>query len=98
MVHHLDEEGVDIAAISKELSSEKNLVVVIGQISTGRILVSMSADIGVDARKVLKAIAAVTGGGGGGKPDFAQGGGADPSKMRNAFKAMEDIVRKALKE
>jgi len=96
LVHHLDDEGLDISAISKELSSEENLIVVLGEEDTGKVLVSVSRDLEVDAREVLEAISSVIGGEGGGKPDFAQGGSADTYKMRGAFDRMRDIVKVAL--
>ncbi len=96
LVQHLDEEGMDISAISKELSAEKGLIVILGQKDSGRILVSVSKDTGIDARDLLKRVCAVSGGGGGGKPDFAQGGGADPSRMREGFDGVVDIVGEAL--
>jgi len=98
LVRHLDEEGMDIAAISKELSKENGLIVVLGQKDSGRVLVSVSKDAGIDARGLLKSICAICGGGGGGKPDFAQGGGADPSRMSEGFDGAVDIVREALQE
>jgi alanyl-tRNA synthetase len=51
---------------------------------------------GLHAGQLLKAIAAVTGGGGGGRPDFAQAGGKDPSRIPEALKQAEQLIREAL--
>ena len=53
---------------------------------------------GVHAGKLLKTIAAITQGGGGGRPDFAQAGGKDPSKIDEALRQAERLVREALSE
>ena len=37
----------------------------------------------------------ILGGGGGGKPDFAQGGGADASKINEALEALKHEAQKA---
>ncbi|MBI3323849.1 MAG: alanine--tRNA ligase [Candidatus Omnitrophica bacterium] len=52
---------------------------------------------GVHAGKLLKPIAALTQGGGGGRPEFAQAGGKDPSKISEALGAAEGLIREALK-
>ncbi|MEZ5835535.1 MAG: alanine--tRNA ligase [Geminicoccaceae bacterium] len=50
----------------------------------------------VDAVAVLRAgVAAVGGKGGGGRPDFAQGGGPDGSRAREAIEAMERVLADA---
>ncbi len=45
------------------------------------------------AGEIIKQLAAVVGGGGGGRPDFAQAGGKDPSKVHDALKKAEEIIR-----
>ena len=40
-----------------------------------------------------KSVCGVLGGKGGGRPDFAQGGGPDPSKLDAAFERLEALVR-----
>ena len=46
------------------------------------------------AGKIVKEIAAIVGGGGGGRPNMAQAGGKDPSKIGAAIEAAEAIVSK----
>jgi len=48
------------------------------------------------AGEMLKEIAPLIQGSGGGRPDFAQGGGKDPSGIPAAFKRVGDLLRQAL--
>lgn len=48
------------------------------------------------AGKIIKELAAIVGGSGGGRPNMAQAGGKDPSKIPAAAKAAYDIVSKML--
>ncbi len=47
---------------------------------------------GVHCGKIIKEITAIAGGSGGGKPDSAQGGGKDASKIDNALALVDEIV------
>jgi alanyl-tRNA synthetase len=47
---------------------------------------------GVNAGEVIKASAGAFGGKGGGKPDFAQAGGADASKLKEAIEQARERV------
>lgn len=47
---------------------------------------------GLHAGKLVKEVAAVCGGGGGGRPDMAQAGGKDASKLSEALKAAADWI------
>ncbi len=47
---------------------------------------------GVNAGNLVKQAAAVCGGGGGGKPQLAQAGGKDPSKLDQALALIKDLV------
>jgi alanyl-tRNA synthetase len=64
-------------------------------------LMVMAGDVavqkGVNADIILKEVAPIFGGGGGGRPNFAQGGGTKPDKLKNAVKAAEKAVKKQLK-
>ncbi len=44
------------------------------------------------AGNIIKKIAPIIGGGGGGKPDLAQAGGKDPSKLQAALEAVYELV------
>ena len=44
------------------------------------------------AGDLIREVAAVVGGGGGGRPDFAQAGGKDPSKLDEAIARFNALV------
>ena len=44
---------------------------------------------GIKAGDLVRGASKMLGGGGGGKPDFAQGGGSDASRIDEALKALE---------
>jgi len=48
---------------------------------------------GYDARTIAREAAKLIDGGGGGKPDVAQAGGRDPSKLDSALNTAKDIVK-----
>ncbi len=50
----------------------------------------------VKAGDIVKEVAKITGGGGGGRPDLAQAGGKDASKVDEALKAVPSILEKAI--
>ncbi|WP_421616821.1 alanine--tRNA ligase [Brevibacillus sp. TJ4] len=50
-------------------------------------------DKGIHAGKIIKEVATRCGGGGGGRPDMAQAGGKDPSKLQDALDAVADLVK-----
>ncbi|HTA76768.1 MAG TPA: DHHA1 domain-containing protein, partial [bacterium] len=47
------------------------------------------------AGDIVKEVAKVTGGGGGGRPDMAQAGGKDASKVDEALKQVVPMVEKS---
>lgn len=52
---------------------------------------------GLHAGKLVKEVAAVVGGGGGGRPEMAQAGGKDPSRLSEALEKAGQVVEKQLK-
>ncbi len=85
-------------AVRKALSSG---VAVLASVIDGRpqFVAIVTPDIvkrGPKAGDILRAVAAVTGGGGGGRPDMAQGGGKDASKVEQALATVEETVRRML--
>lgn len=76
-------------------------VVVLGAKSDNgvNLIVAMTKDLtkqGLHAGNMIKAIAKVTGGGGGGRPDMAQAGGKDYSKLAEALGMVEGLVGEQL--
>ena len=53
---------------------------------------------GIDANQIIKEVAPIFGGGGGGRPNFSQGGGTKPEKLKEAVQAAEEAVKKQLKQ
>ena len=51
---------------------------------------------GVKAGNLVREVAKMVGGGGGGRPDMAQAGGKDASKLGEALAAVPSLVEKAL--
>jgi alanyl-tRNA synthetase len=72
-------------------------VVVLGSSHAGKVqLVAMASKNavanGAHCGKIVKEIAAITGGGGGGRPDMAQAGGKLPEKLEEAISKVEYIL------
>jgi alanyl-tRNA synthetase len=72
-------------------------VVVVGGVSDEKKVVlvcAVSKDLTAkySAGKILKDVAAVVGGGGGGRPDFAQAGGNDPSRLDEALAKVYTLI------
>jgi alanyl-tRNA synthetase len=75
-------------------------VVVLAAENDGKVqlLVSVSKDLTgrIKAGQLVKELAPIVGGGGGGRPDFAEAGGRDASKIDELLAAARDIVTKSL--
>jgi alanyl-tRNA synthetase len=94
----LDAMRYSVDAVRKAMPSG---VAVLGSVIDGRpqFVAIVSADVilkGPKAGEILRRVAAVTGGGGGGRPEMAQGGGKDPSKIAAALAVVPNAVREML--
>lgn len=70
--------------------SDENIVAVLGALTDGKVMFlavcgKAAVKNGAHAGKIVKAAATVAGGGGGGRPDSAQAGGKDASKIDEAL-------------
>ncbi len=79
----------------------KSGIVVLGTVQDNRplIIAAVTDDIvkrGISANDLVKAIAPTIGGSGGGRPNMAQAGGKDPSRMDEALQLVYDKLRKEL--
>jgi alanyl-tRNA synthetase len=78
----------------------KTGVVVLAAENDGRVqlLVSVTKDLThrVKAGQLVKELAPIVGGGGGGRPDFAEAGGKDPSRIGDVLETARALVSKAL--
>jgi len=79
----------------------KDCVIVLGSVSGGKVqlVTSVSPSYvkeGLHAGKLIKAIATHCGGGGGGRPDLAQAGGKDPSRLPEALQKVDEWLKAQL--
>jgi len=72
--------------------------VVLGAIQGERVAllaaVSKEATKQYHAGNIIKQIAPLVGGGGGGRPDFAQAGGKDPTRLDEALQKVYELIEK----
>lgn len=80
---------------------EKGVVVLAsntdGKITFVAMATKAAVEMGIHAGNIIKDITAVAGGRGGGKPDMAQGGGQDVSKIDDALSRVDDLVKEMIK-
>ncbi|HVQ14380.1 MAG TPA: alanine--tRNA ligase [Vicinamibacterales bacterium] len=98
-VSGLDKDGLR-ALVDQHRGQIKSGVVVLASPSDGKvsIVVGVTADLTkrVPAGQVVKQLAPIVGGGGGGRPDFAEAGGKDPSKIGELLAASRGVIEKML--
>ncbi len=82
------------------LARLKSGVVILGREAEGKvsIIVRVSEDLTgrVKAGNVIKEIVPIVGGKGGGRPDMAEGGGTEPTKLAEAIDASYAVIEKML--
>ena len=81
-----DRLGSGIVVIASETDGKVALVVSVTKDLTTRI----------QAGRIVKEIAPIVGGGGGGRPDFAEAGGKDPSKIDALVERVPAVVEALL--
>jgi alanyl-tRNA synthetase len=98
-VSGLDKDGLR-ALVDQHRSQIKSGVVILASPSDGKvsIVVGVTPDLTkkVPAGQVVKQLAPIVGGGGGGRPDFAEAGGKDASKIGEMLAASRRVVEKML--
>ena len=77
--------------------SDENIVAVLGSVTDGKVTLlavcgKSAVKNGAHAGKIIKETAAIVGGGGGGRPDSAQAGGKDASKLDEALANVKNIL------
>jgi alanyl-tRNA synthetase len=95
----LDREGLR-ALVDQQRDRIGSGVVVLASPSDGKvaIVVGVTPDLTkkAPAGQIVKQLAPIVGGGGGGRPDFAEAGGKDPSKVKDLLAASRGVVEKLL--
>ena len=98
-------EGLDIEGLRNMVDNLKDRlksgVIVLAATENDRVLFSAGAtkDLvarGVHVGNLLREVAKITGGGGGGRPDMAQAGGKDISKLEEALSQVDVLLAKQL--
>ncbi len=73
-------------------------IIVLGSVNEDKVnlIAAVTKDLmdkGYHAGKIIKEVATRCGGGGGGRPDMAQAGGKDPSKLQEALNSVEEYIK-----
>jgi alanyl-tRNA synthetase len=97
-------EGADAKALSDAIDhlkdKLKSAAVVLAAVEDGKVRIAAGVTKDrmdkVPAGELAKLIATATGGKGGGRPDFAQAGGSDPTRLDAALAGVADWVRARL--
>ncbi|WP_352418537.1 alanine--tRNA ligase [Proteiniborus sp.] len=99
-------DGMDMNSLrqlgDKTRDSMNSVLIVFGSVLEDKVsFVAMATkDLtskGIHAGNIVREVAKIAGGGGGGRPDMAQAGGKDPSKVDEALSIVKDIVISQLK-
>jgi len=91
-------ENGDLKKLTDDMKNgHENIAILLLQAKGDKVmLVSGVKNASVRAGDWIKAVAPIVGGGGGGRPDFAQAGGKDASKIKEAKKAALEYIQKEL--
>ena len=91
-------ENGDIKALIDEAKNKhEKIAIMLFQKKGDKVLLAAGAKgTALKAGDWIKAIAPIVGGGGGGRPDFAQAGGKDPSKITAALEEAKTYLAKVL--
>jgi len=80
---------------------EAGVVAVIAAVKEDKITImaacgKLAVEKGVKAGELIREVTKICGGSGGGKPEFAMGGGKDPSKLKETLDAVDAFVKEKL--
>ncbi len=91
-------EAGDIKNIIDDIkNANEKVAVMLFQKKGDKVLIAAGVKgAGLKAGDWVKKIAPIVGGGGGGRPDFAQAGGKDPNKIKEAKREALEFVKKSL--
>jgi len=91
------------AQVDRLRQKAKSAVIVLGWADDGKaqLLAGVTEDLvnkGIKAGAIIGDIAKLVGGKGGGRPDLAQGGGSEPTKLGDALQRAAAIIREQLQK
>jgi len=98
----IDDPNVDIDKLRQIEDTlrdwEVGVVAVIAAVKEDKITIlaacgKLAIEKGVKAGELIREVTKICGGSGGGKPEFAMGGGKDPSKLKETLDAVDDFVK-----
>ncbi len=98
-----DSDGDDLRQLGDKLRDKlDSVLVVLGSTKNDKVsLIAMATkdlvDRGIHSGNIIREVAKVTGGGGGGRPDMAQAGGKDASKIEEALDMVPELIKSQLK-
>jgi alanyl-tRNA synthetase len=99
-VDDVDSESLRTLADTLKSRLKSGVVVLAAPMPEGKVslIVTVTSDLAkkVPAGQLVKTLAPIVGGGGGGRPDFAQAGGKDASKITELLAAARTEVQKLL--
>ncbi len=99
-VNDVDSESLRTLADTLKSRLKSGIVVLAAPMPEGKVslIVTVTPDLAkkAPAGQLVKTLAPIVGGGGGGRPDFAQAGGKDASKITDLLAAAKTEVRKLL--
>jgi alanyl-tRNA synthetase len=81
-----DRLGSGVVVLASENDGKVSLVIAVSKDLTGR----------VQAGRLAKELAPLVGGAGGGRPDFAEAGGKDPSKIDELLAKAPEVLQRLL--
>ena len=67
-----------------------------GKVSMVAMATDAAVKAGAHAGNLIKAVAPIVGGGGGGRPNMAQAGGKDASKIDEAVKKADEVIKEQI--
>ena len=89
--------GAVLQKTATELVAQPKTVALLGSTDGGvRLVFARSADVAADMGVLLRDVIGIVGGKGGGKPDFAQGGGKDATKMQECLETAKLVLSELL--
>ena len=99
VIGNLGEQAADVLRVVGEAMKPllASGIAVLGAVAEGKVslICLVTPDLvkrGKHAGKIVGELAKICGGGGGGRPDMAQAGGKDPSKLDAALQAVAGLV------